>query len=98
MNIYYGKNKLKAKRITLKALIEEAININDDSVEVISGRLEDGSDSYIEFKKETSKLNNGVRVDVYISFNPENDFDIREIELYMSNKLFGYDEENMRKL
>jgi len=98
MNIYYGKNKLKAKKITLKALIEKAINIDDPTVKVESGRLSDNSDSYIEFQKETDIVNNGMRMDVYISFDPTNDFTIRELEIYLSERLHGFDEENMVKI
>jgi hypothetical protein len=109
MNIYYGKNRMKAKKITLKALIEKAINIDDDKITAQAGRLDDNSDSYIEFQKETMKMRRfkngeagvrggGARLDIYLSFDPETDFEIRDVDIFISERLEGYDEENMIKI
>jgi len=99
MNIYYGKNKVQAKKITLKNLLMKTFKIKDPKITINSNRFSDDSTSWLEIQKETDNINkNGGRVDVVICFDTETDNSIVEYNMYVSEKLTGYDEENMKKL
>jgi hypothetical protein len=98
MNIYAGKNKLTSKKITLRQLILDSINLKDNDIEIYPGVFDDKSSSWITIEKETKIINDGARVDITIAFNPENDNEIVEIEVHLSEKLQGYDEDTMVKL
>lgn len=98
MKIYVGKSRKKAKEITLKQLLIDSLHIEDKDTEINSDRFADDSASWLDIERKLHTVNKGVRVDVHLGFNPENDNEIIEFELYSSNKLSGYDEENMKKL
>lgn len=98
MKIYVGKNKLKAKETSLKQLILDSLNIKQNNIDVEHDRFDDDSASWINFNHHLKNTNDGVRLDVTITFNPSDDNIINGMELHMSEKLTGYDEENMQHL
>lgn len=98
MKIYVGKNKLKAKEITLKQLILNCLKIEDEDTEIKADRFSDDSGSWIDIQRKLHTVNKGIRADLHFAFNPETENEIVEFEIYISDKKQGYDEENMLKL
>lgn len=87
MKIYVGKNKKSAKQVTLKDLMLSAIKMKATEY-----RLGDDSGSGISISQDVS---DGV-LDVEIHFDPENDTEIIEVDVWKTKFKLDYD--NMEKL
>ena len=99
MKIYIGKNKSTARLTTLKDVIIMALaGLENEKTNLRGGRFDDNSASWVNVERKIDAINNGVRLDTCIAFDPETDNTIKSIDFFMSDKLHGYDEENMEKI
>jgi hypothetical protein len=96
MKIYIGKNKKNATEIDLKTLIGLSLNsfLENKNAKITMDRFGDNSASWIDIRQD-SKDKKSV-VDVYLGFDPKNDNNLIEINVWESKYIV--DDEHAKKL
>lgn len=101
MKIYLGKNKREAKEVTLKYLMDllmgADLESNVKNCEVTSHRASDNSSSTLEIRKPfKSTYDEGGVYDIVFNFNPENENQIIDVDIY--KLLWILNEDCMKRL
>jgi len=91
MKIYIGKNKKKAKEVTLKQLICLSL---EKGLKIKSDRFSDDSGSWIDIIQD--RLDRKGTIDVHLSFDPKDDNTIIDVDIWTAEYIL--DDENAKRI